>query len=77
MSTLTQKEREGLEEVFLSINNSGTFYKKNKYFINFRENLQSNKIQQFLQIKGDSGKFRDKLTKNFSIFTKVKKILSK
>jgi hypothetical protein len=77
MSTLTKKERDGLEEVFLSINNSQGIYNKNKYFIDFKRNLKDNKIKHFLQLKGNSGKFRDKLVKNFNFFSKVKKILSK
>ena len=73
MSTLTQNEREGLEEVFLSIKTSQTRYKKFKSFVSIWLTIHLQKAQN----NATTGKFMDKLTKNFTFFSKDKKNLSK
>ena len=77
MSILTQNEREGLEEVFLSIKTSTSRYEKLKSFIVLWIGIQSKKSVQKPLKALPAGKFRDKFTKIFGFFTKVKKILSK
>ena len=69
MSILTQKEREGLEEVFLSIKSSKNWYDKLK-------------LSLFVWVKiehksAPAGKIMDKLTKKFTFLLKDKKNLSK
>ncbi len=73
MSALTKDERDGLEEVFLSIQNSHNRYKKLKLFISFWSSF----VLHTMQKNAKSGKFRDKLTKKYNFFHKVKKNLSK
>ena len=77
MSILTQNEREGLEEVFLSIKTSTSRYEKLKSFTLLWIDLHLKKVPKKEAKAPVSGKFRDKLTKNFNFFTKVKKNLSK
>ncbi len=77
MSTLTKNEREGLEEVFLSIKRSHTKYEKLKYFISLWLHIGIKPHDTNSSKSAKTGKFRDKLTKNFNFFSKVKKNLSK
>ena len=73
MSVLTKKERDGLEEVFLSIKNSDTIYEKIKYFCaSFFE-----KAKKPTEKNTQTGYFRDILNIFFNFFYKVKKNLSK
>ena len=76
MSILTKKEREGLEDVFLSIKTSANRYERMKSFLSLWVHLQSSGNLGEKTKKDSSGKFRDELTKNFNFFTKVKKNLS-
>lgn len=77
MSILTQNEREGLEEVFLSIKTSTNRYKRLKIFIIMWFNIQLKKSRRKEPKIRTAGNFRDKLTKNSSFLSKVKKNLSK
>ena len=77
MSILTQNEREGLEEVFLSIKTSSSRYEKLKSFIVLWIGIYPRKSAQKPAKALPAGNFRDKLTKNFSFLAKVKKNLSK
>ena len=77
MSILTQNEREGLEEVFLSIKTSASRYEKLKSFIVLWIGIHPKKSVHNTAKTLSAGNFRDKLTKNFSFLAKVKKNLSK
>jgi len=69
MSTLTKKEREALEEVFLSIKHSGSGFKKLKrYFLDIGKNKNKNMKTEY---------FRDIFKLFFGFFVKDKKNLSK
>ena len=77
MSILTQNERDGLEEVFLSIKTSSSRYEKLKSFILLWSGIHTEKEMKKGTKARATGNFRDKLTKNFSFLAKVKKNLSK
>ncbi len=77
MGILTKNEREGLEEVFLSINSGKSRFEKLKYFISLLLHIHTDEYSQKEQKIAKTGNFRDKLTKNFTFFSKVKKNLSK
>jgi hypothetical protein len=77
MSVLTKKERDGLEEVFLSINNSNTLTKKiKKYFFIFINFSNLNDTKKSLKY-AKTGKFKDIFSLFLQKFNKVKKNLSK
>ncbi len=77
MSILTQNEREGLEEVFLSIKTSSNRYEKLKSFILLWSGIHTEKVIKKRTKARAAGNFRDKSTKNYSFLAKVKKNLSK
>ena len=77
MGVLTKNERDGLEDVFLSISENKSRYEKLKYFISIWLHLHVDKKGQKKQNIPKSGNFRDKLTNFFNFFSKVKKNLSK
>ena len=77
MSTLTTNERDALDEVFRSIKTSTSRYEKIKSFLSLWLGLHMNKKAEKEVSRAQTGKFRDKLTKNFNVFAKVKKNLSK
>ena len=77
MSILTQNEREGLEDVFLSIKTSNSKYEKLKSFIALWIGMNPSKGTKKSTKTLLHEKFRDKLTKNFSFLANVKKNLSK
>ena len=73
MSVLTKKEREALEEVFLSINNQNQKFKKVKCFLHLILNINIKNIDK----KSKTEYFRDIFNNFFHFFTKLKKNLSK
>jgi len=77
MSTLTQQERDGLEDVFLSIhNNKNKFYKTRAFsFIITDTNISSVAAKLLKQAK--IGLKKRKRLYFFSFFNKKKKSLSK
>ena len=79
MSTLTQKERDALEDVYLSIGTpkSEYKYKKIKFFIRFWIDVNISKAPENMRKSAQTGKFGDKSKEKFGFFTKVKKFLSK
>ena len=77
MSILTHNEREGLEEVFLSIKTKSGIYEKLKSFLSLWLGLQMRKEPKSMPNSAPSGKIGDKITKKSAFFSKVKKSLSK
>jgi len=77
MSILTKKERDGLEEVFLSISNPPTVFEKSKKFFSHLRELFVKRTVQKNEQSGKTVQFRDFMGRNLSIFSKLKKILSK
>jgi len=71
-STLTKKERDALEEVFLSINSSSPIKEKIKSFFEKSIFLEKNTLQNQKNVVN-----RDIYTIFFHFFIKVKKNLSK
>jgi len=76
MSTLTQQERDGLEDVFLSIHNNNKYYKTKVFsFIITDTNISSVAAKLLKQAK--IGLKKRKRLYFFSFFNKKKKSLSK
>ena len=77
MSILTKKEREGLEDVFLSIEKQNKITCKPPPFLElWGNNLWQNNKDTSAKI-AQTENFRDRLISFFNFFSKVKKILSK
>ena len=77
MSTLTKNERDALDEVFRSIKTSTSRYEKIKSILSLWLGLHMSKKAPNEASSTQTEKFGDKITKNFNVFTKVKKNLSK
>jgi len=77
VSTLTKQERDGLEEVFLSIHTNNTKYTKLKDISSLLiSNNISFKTSNFLKV-AKSGLIESKLSRFITLFIKKKKNLSK
>ncbi len=77
MSILTQKEREGLEDVFLSINKPQGIFDRIKSITKLWKQFYFRKKAQTPFQIAPTGNFRDKSSIFFEFFSKVKKFLSK
>ena len=77
MSILTQKEREGLEDVFLSIKKPYNFSIKFRSFSKIWGEIYLKKKKEKELKMAYTENFRDKLTNFFNFLAKVKKNLSK
>jgi len=77
MSTLTKNERDQLEEVFLSINNSQNLKKRVSELYSSSTLVLKTIFPSFKGKSAETVHFRDKLKKIFLFFTKLKKNLSK
>jgi len=77
MSTLTKQERDGLEDIFLSIQTNGNKYTKlrNISLFSVSKNISLNTIK-FLKV-ANIGLKESKLSQFIAIFSKKKKNLSK
>ena len=73
MSVLTKKEKDALEEVFLSIHHN------KKLSLKLRDFLKNSKLnfEHKTLYMGIFGNFNKKNSKNIEFFTKLKKFLSK
>jgi len=77
MSALTKKEREGLEEVYISLNKSNTIYQKTKtFFILWSNSIFFSQTKKPLK-NPKYGNITDKFWKKSLFFIKLKKFLSK
>jgi len=77
MSALTNSEREGLEDVFLSIHSNGDKYKKIKEFSSFIINNDVSSSLSKLLKHAKIGLTKSKSSDFFTLFNKKKKYLSK
>lgn len=77
MSALTKQERDGLEDIFLSIGNNSSKYSKLKDFSSLilSKNISLN-TSQFLEM-AKTGLKESKLSQFITLFIKKKKNLSK
>ncbi len=76
MGIMTRKEKEALNEIFLSLETSSKKYKKTQYFISFFPH-HIGLLKQFgINKTAYFEKFRDNGVKNSPFFTKFKKFLS-
>ncbi len=76
MSILTHKEREALEEVFLSINSRKRKYKRFKFYLLLFTSASWKNLRKKSSKSATAGNFQAKLTKFFPHFQKDKKNLS-
>ncbi len=77
MSVLTKKEREGLEEVYLSLGQTKNFFQKIKtFFTIWDSSFISSQVQKCSKTP-KYGNFMDKFYKKSLFFIKLKKFLSK
>jgi len=77
MSALTKKEREGLEEVYLSLNKTERFYIKTKTFFTLSTHSSFPDQTKKALKNPQYGKIMDKFRKKSLFFIKLKKFLSK
>jgi len=77
MSTLTKSEREGLEDVFLSIHSGGIKYQKMKNLSSFIISDDISFLMSSMLKRAKTGLKDTKLSNFMTFFGKKKKILSK
>lgn len=73
MSALTKKERDGLEDVFLSIHSNNNKYSKFKEFSSFSMTKNMNNYMHTLLKRAKFGLHRSKFPHIFANFYKKKK----